>query len=685
MNKEEAKERIEKLRKLIEYHRTLYHVFDAPEIDDAAFDTLKNELEELERKFPDLITPDSPTQVVGGKPLDKFAKVKHIKPMLSFYDAFGEKEMEEWLERLENYLGKPLEKVADPNFPLFYCELKIDGLAIELVYENGILVQGSTRGDGLIGEDVTQNLRTVRAIPQKLEQLGKYPIPKHLVVRGEVFISKKELAAINRQQEKMGLKPYANARNLAAGSVRQLDPKVTASRKLDSFQYAIVTDVGQKTHEEEHKILASWGFKINPHNRPARNLEEVFRFHHLWEKKRESLEYEIDGIVAIVNDNKVFERAGVVGKGPRAAIAFKFSPRQATTIVEDVRVQVGRTGILTPVAILKPVEVGGVVVNRSTLHNFEEIKRLDLKIGDTVIITRSGDVIPKILQVIKELRTGREKEIKVPVACPVDGAPLKKEGLLIRCSNPRCGAKNKEAIIHFVSREAFDIKGLGEKIINRFLDEGLINDAADIFFLKKEDIAFLERFGEKSAFNIINEIQASKKITLDRFLYALGILHVGQETAKTLAKKFQSRVSTLGIKEVANFFEKISLEELKEISDIGEKVASSIKEWFSNKRNQKFLEKLNQAGIKLLPLQEKTSGVLAGLNICLTGTLQSMSRQQAKELIENNGGHFHSTLTSSVKIVIVGQNPGSKYKKALERKLEIWDEKKFLEKIGFRK
>ena len=681
MNKNEAKERIKKLRKLIDYHRTLYNTFDAPEIDDSAFDTLKNELEELEHKFPDLVTPDSPTQKVGGKPLDKFIKIKHDSPMLSFNDAFSEQEMEEWLERLENYLGN---KLQVKRSPLFYCELKIDGLAIELIYENGMLKQGATRGDGIIGEDITQNLKTIRAIPQRLEQLGEHKIPKHLVVRGEVFITQKELKRINKEQEKKGLKPYANARNLAAGSVRQLDPRIAASRKLDSFQYDIVTDVGQADHEEEHKILASWGFKTNPHNKSVKNLEEVFVFRNNWEKNRNKLEYEIDGIVVIINDNKIFEKAGTIGKAPRAAIAYKFSPRQATTIVENVKIQVGRTGILTPVAVLKPVEVGGVTVTHSTLHNFDEIKRLGVKIGDTVIITRSGDVIPKIIRVIKELRTGKERNFKIPSRCPVDNAPVRKEGVFLKCSNPSCGAKNREAIIHFASRSAFDIRGLGKKIVDRFLDEGLITGPADIFFSNKEEISSLERFGEKSAQNIVDEIEKSKKISLDRFIYALGILHVGEETAKSLAKKFQNSSSKINISCLAGFFEKISPEGLREISDIGPKVAQSIHSWFLEEKNRKLLKNLEKAGIELIPLKEKVRGVLAGFNVCLTGTLSSISRQRAKEVIENEGGHFNSEITSSTNIVVVGANPGSKYQKARERGMEIWDEEKFLRKLSLK-
>jgi DNA ligase (NAD+) len=698
---EQAKERISKLRKFIDYHRTLYHTFDTPLLSDEAFDTLKNELEELEYKFPNLVTATSPTQTVGGKPLDKFVKVKHESPMLSFDDAFSVTEMEEWLKRLENYLGKPL-TVADStptnakknlhkSASLFYCELKLDGLAIELIYDNGELVLGATRGDGFVGEDVTQNVKTISAIPQTLSQFGPWKIPKHLIIRGEILVSKKELERINNEQEKKGLKKFANVRNLAAGSIRQLDPKVAASRKLESFQYDIVLGQnpigkpsifnGARTHEEEHKMLASWGFTINPYNRPAKDLKEVLAFRDYWEKHREGLDYDIDGIVAIINDNSIFDSAGVIGKAPRAAIAYKFSPRQASTIVEDVFVQVGRTGILTPVALLRAVDVGGTTITHSTLHNFDEIKRLGLKIGDTVIVTRAGDVIPKITHVYKELRTGKEKEIKIPKKCPVDGSPVKRDGVFAKCSNPKCGAVNRNLIIHFATRDAFDIRGLGEGVVDRFLDEGLIVGPADIFTLQKGDIAALERFGEKSAQNIIGQIEKSKKISLDRFIYALGIPNVGRETAIALAKKFMSSGKGVLINNLENYYKNISIEELESISDIGPKVSQGIKEWFRDKFDDALLKKLEAGGVKLIGFKEKAGGIFSGLRICLTGSLLSMSRPRAKEIIVSEGGHFDSDVNLKTDVLIVGNEPGSKLEKARKLGIEIWDEKMFLNKI----
>jgi DNA ligase (NAD+) len=674
MTKKDAEQRIRKLRKLIEYHRTLYHVFDAPEISDEALDALKNELEELEHRYPELVIPTSPTQTVGGRPLERFVQVRHEAPMLSFFDAFSEEEMRQWLERLENFLGHSLQAGRES---LFYCELKIDGLAIELVYDNGRLVRGSTRGDGIVGEDITQNLLTVLSIPQRLEQLGSAPILKHLVVRGEVFITKKELEHINKEQQKKGLRPYANARNLAAGSVRQLDPAITASRRLESFQYDIVTNVGQKTHEEEHKILASWGFKVNEHNRAARSLEEIFVFRNAWEKKREALGYEIDGVVVIVNNNAVFDTGGVVGKGPRAAIAYKFSPRQATTVVEDIVVQVGRTGTLTPVAVLRPVEVSGVTVTHSTLHNFDEIKRLDVRVKDTVILTRSGDVIPKVIGVIKELRPAKTRLYVPPRRCPVDGSPLIREGVLVRCSNRSCGAQNRNRILHFASRDAFDIRGLGRKIVDRFLDEGLIGNAADIFFLKEEDVASLERFGEKSARNLITEIEQARTISLDKFLYALGILHVGQETARALSRRFLTRRKSISIRTAASFFSSLSLGDLQDIQDIGPVVAESIRQWFSDRHNLEMLKRLNDARLVLKSPERAVGGVFRGKKFVITGTL-SLPRQRIKEIIQREGGHLQSSVSSKTDVVLAGRDSGSKLERARQRHTAVWDEQTFV-------
>jgi len=667
MDKKQAKERIEKLKKEIRHHSYLYHVLDKSDISDSAFDTLKNELEELEYKFPDLITPDSPTQRVSGKPLDKFEKFHHLTPMLSFNDAFSREEMEDWITRNEKI-------VKDFDRKGFYCELKIDGLAIELVYENDVLKVGATRGDGLIGEDVTNNLKTVGAIPLRLAGKISQSWPKTLVVRGEVFLSKKEFEKINKDLEKKKEKTYANPRNLAAGSIRQLDPKITASRHLDSFAYALITDLGQKVHEEEHKLLKSFGLKINPNNRFCKDLEEVEKFRKHWEKTREKLDYEIDGIVVIVNENAVFRKLGVIGKAPRGAIAYKFSPREATTIVENVIWQVGRTGVLTPVAVLKSVEIGGTTVSHATLHNFDEIKRLGVEIGDTIIVGRAGDVIPDIREVLKHLRTGREKEIKVPHLCPICGSKIIKIGdeVAYRCSDKNCGAILRERIYHFVSKKAFDIVGIGPEIINRFLDEGLIKDAADLFFLKEEDIQHLERFAEKSASNIINSIQSKKNVKLERFLFGLGIPQVGEETAFDLAKYLGSLEK----------IKSVPIEELEKIRDVGPKVSESIYKWFREKRNLEFLQKLKKAGIKIIKEKErKTNPKIKDKNFVFTGTLEKFSREEAEELIRGLDGDASSSVSKDTDFVVAGSEPGSKYDKAKKLGVKILSEQEFLKMI----
>jgi DNA ligase (NAD+) len=721
MTKDQAKQRIEKLKKEINRYRYAYHVLDRSDISDSALDSLKKELFDLEAAFPDFVTPDSPTQRVAGVPLKEFKKVRHGERMTSFNDAFSEEDMRDWFTRLENYLGRPLGAAARPGHsampsrprafsaPLFYCELKIDGLAIELEYENGIFTRGSTRGDGLIGEDVTQNLRTVEAIPLHLApreeserylnkiglRVADYDLaPKSLIVRGEVFLTKKEFANINKEQERIGGKAYANPRNVAAGSIRQLDPRVTASRHLDSFQYDIVTDIGQTHHEEVHQLLAAFGFKTNPHNEHAKDLAEVFAFREKWGEpaRREKVDYEYDGTVVLVNDNATYAAAGIIGKAPRAGIAYKFSPREATTIVEDIKVQVGRTGALTPVAVMRPVNVGGVTITHASLHNADEIGRLGLKIGDTVIVQRAGDVIPQITKVLTELRTGRERAFKMPARCPVDDSPVVRDGVIARCSSKTCAAQHREALYHFAARAAFNIEGLGPKIIDKFLDEGLISDAADIFELQKGDIAALERFGEKSAENIVNEIAGKKNVTLPRFLYALGILHVGEETAVTLAKHFEfpyaSAVhgahSTIPIKNILKVFTTLSLEDLQKVPDVGPKVGQSIHDWFREKRNMDLLARLEKAGVTIeaMPMRNAASVRLAGKTFVITGSLESMDRETAKEKIRAQGGDASELVSKKTSYVVAGVEPGSKYDKAQKLGVEIIDEKEFLRLLG---
>lgn len=679
MDKKSAKNRIEKLREAINKYRYAYHVLDKSEISDEALDTLKKELFDLEAQFPDLITPDSPTQRVAGKPLSEFKKVKHEIKMTSLNDAFSEDDMRAWMERMKNYLGQAVKSN-------FYCDLKMDGLAVELVYEDGMFVQGSTRGDGETGEDITQNLRTVEAIPLRLEDSP----PKRLVVRGEVFLTTKEFQRINKEQEKKGEKVYANPRNLVAGSIRQLDPKVAASRKLHFYAYAISGE-GERylkdypTHDIEYKMLRKFGIAPNPDGQVVGSLEEVFKFHSEIGKKREKIPYEIDGVVVSVNDKKLYNRLGVIGKAPRGAAAYKFSPKEATTVVENIQVQVGRTGALTPVAVLKAVEVGGITITHATLHNADEIGRLGLKIGDTVIVSRAGDVIPQVTKVLPELRTGKEKAFHMPEKCPVDESKVVRDGVAYKCSNKNCGARQREGLYHFVSGNAFNMEGLGPKIIDRFLDEGLINDAADIFTVQKGDIAALERFGEKSAENVVAEIEARKKIALDKFIYSLGIIHVGEETARLLAQRLMTNDKQQIAKpvDVLEIFEKMSEEDLQGIKDIGPAVAKSIAEYFADKRHRELIKKFNEAGVvletkSLAPKSQK----LAGKTFVLTGTMEGMSREEAKEKIRSFGGETSESVSSKTSYVVAGAEAGSKLEKAEKLEVKVLNEKQFLELLA---
>ncbi len=688
MNLREAKLRAEKLRDEINDLRYRYHVLDDPKMTDEVYDSLTAELREIEKEFPILITPDSPTQRVGGKALEKFKKVLHAGRMLSLNDAFSETEMREWEERLK--------RLVPSGRWNYVAELKFDGLATSLVYEGGIFVQGSTRGDGLTGEDVTENLKTIRAVPlrlnlelkhiqnlphnlrERLEKALKHV--KRVEVRGEVLMSKETFEKLNREQGKKGASPFANPRNAAAGSIRQLDPKITALRKLSWYAYQLVTNLGQKTHGEEHLICAALGFPVDKHTKVFSELPEVFAFQDYIAKMRPRLPFEVDGIVVQVNELEIFHRLGVVGKAHRGAIAFKFAARKATTVVEKIVVQVGRQGNLTPVAVLRPVEVGGVRVSRASLHNEDEIKRLGLKIGDTVVVERAGDVIPHVVEVLPGLRSGREKEFHMPKHCPVCNHKVERrmvsegEGLGAAhvCTNRHCPAKNLRRIEHLVN--AFEIYTIGPKIIERFKDEGLITDAADIFTLKKEDIAVLERFGDKSAENITSSIEQHKKVPLWRFIYALGILHVGEETAVDLASRFGSLEKLT----------RASFEQIDGIPNIGSAVAKSVYEFFQDESNIKFIEKLKKAGIKILhsEISIQKSGPLVGKKIVVTGTLESISREEAKEAIRQAGGDWVSSVSKNTDYVVVGSEPGSKYDKARKLGVKIIGEREFLKMLG---
>ena len=674
MNKQQAKERIAKLRQEINHHNYLYHVLDKPTIPDGLFDSLKNELEELERQWPDLITPDSPTQRVSGQPLDKFKKVRHSSTMLSMFDAFGEQELEEWEGRIQKVVpGAKLD---------YFCELKIDGLAVALIYDRGVFVQGATRGNGEIGEDITQNLRTIKAIPLKLGITKAYQkLPAGMKkkveqgkaeVKGEVFMNKKDFEKLNQEQKKKDLTTYANPRNVAAGSVRQLDPKITASRQLDFFAYSMVTDLGQKNHAQEHEIMGQLGFKINHYNRACPDLAAVKKFHQEMGKKRNKLPYLIDGVLVVVNNRQLHARLGRVGKAFRYMIAYKYSGEQATTVVEDIQVQIGRTGALTPVAHLRPVLVAGSTVSRATLHNEDEIKRLGIKIGDTAVIQKAGDVIPDVIKVLPRLRTGREKSFHMPSECPVCGSQVvRRSGEAAHyCTNKHCFAQNKERIYHFVSKKAFDIEGLGPKIIDQLINEGLIKDAADIFTLTKGDLEPLERFAEKAADNLTQAIEQSKTVDLSRFIIALGIRHVGEETALDLAKYFG------GLEKI----KKASQEELNNMYDIGEVVAQSIADYFQDKKNLAFIKRLQDLGIKIIrPKKEATK--LQGKRFVLTGSLETMSREEAKTKIREAGGDIVSSVSKNTDYVVAGADPGSKIKKAKELDVRVISEDEFMKII----
>ncbi len=659
MTKEAAKQRIEKLRELIEKYRYSYHVLDKSLVSDEVNDSLKHELQELENQYPELITPDSPTQRIAGEALEKFTKVTHERPMLSLTDAFSFEELKDWETRNA--------KVIEGDFS-YFTELKIDGLAVSLVYENGRFVRGATRGDGRVGEDVTQNLKTVEAIPLKLTT-DNQQLTTTIEVRGEAYMPIEIFKKLNIKYQKEGKALLANPRNAAAGSIRQLNPKITAERKLSFIAWDLF-GLETKTHEESHKILHELGFKTIKENQYCRNLEEVETFKQKMEKVRERLPFQIDGIVVQVNDNDLKARLGIVGKAPRGMIAYKFAPEEATTIIEDIIVNVGRTGTLTPVAVLKPVLIAGSTISRATLHNEDEIRKKDIRIGDTVVVHKAGDVIPEVEKVIKELRPKNAREFHFPKTCPkCGGKVVREEGkAAYKCTNKKCFTIQRRGLEHFVSRAAFDMAGLGPKIIDKFIEEGLIKDAADLFKLKVGDIEPLERFAEKSAQNVVDTIQSHKKISLARFIYALGIPNVGEETAIDLAERFRT----------IDNLRKASLEEIDALHDVGGIVAKSIYEWFQDRGNLNFIDRLISAGIDI----EKEAiheGKLSGKIFVLTGGLETMTRDEAKEKIRALGGDISESVSKETDFVIAGSEPGEKYSRAKEFGVKIINEKEFSE------
>jgi len=673
MGKEEAKKRIEKLRQEIEHYRYSYHVLDKSEISDAANDSLKHELFLLEQKYPEFVTPDSPTQRVGGEPLSEFQKVRHTVRQWSFYDAFSKEEMRDWEERLKKILIKKGRKV-DLDY---VCELKIDGLHVVLTYEKGIFVRAATRGDGRIGEDVSLNVKTIEAVPLRLKDAVD------IVCEGEVFMGKKVFDALNQKFKKEKRPLLANPRNAAAGGIRQLDPKIAAERKLDIYVYKIDAASFSLPPNQlgELRKLQELGFKVNKNYTYCSNLDEVFCYYKEWEKRRDSQDFWFDGIVVKVNDHPKQEMLGYVGKGPRFVIAYKFAAEEATTRVLDIKVQVGRTGTLTPVAVLEPVRLAGSTVSRATLHNEDEIHRLGLKIGDTVILHKAGDVIPEVVKVLPHLRSGKEKEFKMPTRCVICGTKvIKLKGeVAYRCPNKFCFAQEREKLIHFAGKKGFDIKGLGEKIIEKLMEEGLITSPQDIFALKVGDLEPLERFAEKSAENLVTAITDAKKISFSHFLFALGIRYIGEETASLLASYLASKMDKVDITHLIKTAREIQPQDWQNIEGVGEKVGKSLYQYFQTKQNIKLLNDLHRAGIELIYERTKKPQKLAGLTFVLTGTLRKFSREKAKAKIEELGGNVSSAVSEKTNYVVAGDNPGSKYDRARVLGVKIIAEKEFLE------
>ncbi|HUC87176.1 MAG TPA: NAD-dependent DNA ligase LigA [Candidatus Saccharimonadales bacterium] len=666
MTKTAAAERIAKLREQINEYRYQYHVHDSSIMSEAAADSLKHELSQLEQEFPELITPDSPTQRVAGAPSAKFVSAPHQTPMLSLNDAFDKSEIEAWVARLK--------KLQPDLSDEFYAEIKMDGLAAAIIYEDGMLVQGLTRGDGRVGEDVTANLRTIEQVPLRLRHQAGVPAGVYrgrFEVRGEVLMYKAAFAALNKQRAAAGKPLFANPRNTAAGTIRQLDPRLVAERHLSFHVYAVVTDEpGITTHSDEHELASRLGFKVEPHSQVVRGIDGIMKFLESWEEKRKDLPYGTDGAVLTVQDRELYRQLGVVGKAPRAAIAYKFAAEQATTKVKDIMVSIGRTGAATPFAVLEPVLVAGSTVGMATLHNAGEVARKDIRIGDTVIVQKAGDVIPEVVQSLPKLRTGQEKAFVMPKNCPVCGCPLAKrpEEAVWRCVNFDCPALERGRIIHFASKDAYDIEGVGEKNVDALLDAGLIKDAADLFTLTYEQVVELDRFAEVSARKLVAAIAAKQDIPFDRFIYGLGIRHVGQQTARDLADHF----GTL------ERFRGASLEDLQEVPGIGTVVAESAHEWLNSKRHQLFLQKLQDNGVRPRPV-EQVQGPMTGQNFVITGTLSAFSREVAGEKIAALGGKAQNTVTKNTTYLVVGDDPGgSKVKQAQKYGTKQIDEDQLL-------
>ena len=663
---ERMKARIEELRSLINHHNYRYYVLDSPEISDAEFDELMRGLEELEAEHPDLITLDSPTQRVGAAPLEAFGVVKHTSPLLSLGNAFSTEELLAWHKRVSNLLeGEHFDMV---------CEIKMDGLAVALTYVNGLLTTGATRGDGYRGEDITQNIKTIKTIPLSVSR----DAPPRFEVRGEVYLSKAGFKKVNEERANEGQPLFANPRNAAAGSVRQLDSRITARRPLDIYIYALGDAEGEavpSNHWETLEYLKSLGFKINPQNQLCKTIDEVEEYHRLWQENRESLPYETDGIVAKVNPFNLQGILGVVAREPRWAIAYKFPPTQGTTRLIDIGINVGRTGSLNPYAILEPITVGGVTIKQAALHNEEDIRRKDIRIGDVVIVQRAGEVIPEIVEPVVSRRTGQEKIFAMPSRCPVCGAEVvKPEGeAMHRCTNVACPAQALERLKHFVIRGAMDIDGVGERLCAALFQAGLVKDVADLYYLTGEQLLGLERMGEKSGSNVIESINKSKDRPLARVIFALGILHVGEEMAEILATHFSS------IDKLA----KATREDLLSIPSIGPKIADSILAFFRQEENLHMIGRLKEAGVRLAEEEPGEPGELplVGQEFVITGRLEAFSRQEAEARIKALGGSVGSSVSKKTTYLVVGTDPGSKLDKAGKLGTKLLSEEEFLQKV----
>lgn len=647
--------KIEALREKIRHHEYRYYVLDDPEISDADFDKLMNELKRLEAEYPKLVTPDSPTQRVGGKPREGFVKAKHSSPMLSLDNAYSEDELRDWERRVHELTWR-----TDLEY---MCELKLDGMSLALIYSDGRLERGITRGDGNVGEDVTSNVRTVRSIPLTIskDKLKKAGIPADFEVRGEMLMPLAAFRKLNEERERQGLATFANPRNFTAGTVRQLEPSITAQRRMDFFAYMLLKD-GRTYFDRQSKTMDALelaGFKVNPNRKLAKNLAEVWKFIQSWESKRESLPYEIDGIVIKVDRTAWQRELGFTGKAPRWAIAYKYAARGAVTQIEDIVPQVGRTGKLTPVAWLKPVPIGGTTVSRATLHNMDEIERLGVKIGDFVEVERGGDVIPKVVKVVEDKEHPRgKKQFVMPEHCPVCGGNVVRTPGEVdhRCVNANCPAKLQGTILHFASRHVMNIDGLGDALVNQLTERGLVKNVADLYKLTKDDLLKLERMGEKSADNVLTEIAASKKLPLERVIYGLGMRFVGERTAQFLAEHFGSLDAIMNA----------SAEELEEVNEVGPRIAESIVEFFADEHNRKLVSDLRKAGLTFTGQKKEKGTKLVGKTFVLTGTLERHTRDEAKKMIEDAGGRVSGSVSKKTDYVVAGSDAGSKLDRARE-------------------